>query len=135
MGSRMQSTVGCFPELCFLQFSAAQVLVGSRKQFINNFVFQNWACTAGFNNNNKNNDADNNSYVTKYNNKTCALAQVKELVKKEVERSDADQRRSSAIITDYKAICTQLSTRLEAEHQRHLQQVEDIKVSSHLIFL
>ena len=28
MGSRMQSTVGCFPELCFLQFSVLQVLVG-----------------------------------------------------------------------------------------------------------
>ena len=28
MGSRVQSTVGCFPELCFLQFSVEQVLVG-----------------------------------------------------------------------------------------------------------
>ena len=27
MGSRMQSTVGCFPEFCFLQFSVAQALV------------------------------------------------------------------------------------------------------------
>ena len=27
MGSRMQSTLGRFPELCFLQFSVAQVLV------------------------------------------------------------------------------------------------------------
>ena len=35
MGSKVQSTVGCFPELCFLQFSVAQVLVGFRKQFIN----------------------------------------------------------------------------------------------------
>ena len=40
MGSRVQSwLVGCFPELCFLQFSVAPVLVGLRKQFINNFVF------------------------------------------------------------------------------------------------
>ena len=39
MGSREQSTVGCLPELCFLQFSVAQVLVGLRKQFINNFFF------------------------------------------------------------------------------------------------
>ena len=30
--SRVQSTVGCFPELCF-QFSVAQVIVGLRKQF------------------------------------------------------------------------------------------------------
>ena len=34
-----QSTVGCFPELCFLQFSVAHVLVVLRKQFINNVVF------------------------------------------------------------------------------------------------
>ena len=54
MGSKMQSTVGCFPELCFLQFSVAQVLMGLRKQFMNNFVFPTWACAAGFNNNNNN---------------------------------------------------------------------------------
>ena len=52
MSSREQSTVGCFPELCFLQFSVVQVLVGLRKQFINNFVFSTWACAAGFHNNN-----------------------------------------------------------------------------------
>ena len=51
----VQSTVGCFPELCFLQFSVVHVLVGSRKQFIKNFVFHTWACTAGLNNNNNNN--------------------------------------------------------------------------------
>ena len=37
-------------------FSMAQVLVGLRKQFINNFVFSTWACAAGFNNNNNNNN-------------------------------------------------------------------------------
>ena len=52
MGSRVQSSVGCFHELCFLQFSVAQVLVGLRKEFINNFVFPAWVCAAGFNNNN-----------------------------------------------------------------------------------
>ena len=52
MGSRVQSTVGCFPELCFLQFSVVQVLVGLRKQFINNFVFPTLVYAAGFNNNN-----------------------------------------------------------------------------------
>ena len=51
-GSRVQSTVGCFPELCFLQFALTQVLVGLRKQLMNNFVFPTWACDAGFNNNN-----------------------------------------------------------------------------------
>ena len=39
----------CFPELCFLPFSVAQVLVGLRKQFTNNFVFPTWASAAGFN--------------------------------------------------------------------------------------
>ena len=53
MDSRVQSTVGCFPELCFLQFSVAHVLVGLRMQFINNFVFPAWAGAAGFNNNSK----------------------------------------------------------------------------------
>ena len=43
MGSWVQLTVRCFPELCFLLFSVAQVLVGLRKQFINNFVFHTWA--------------------------------------------------------------------------------------------
>ena len=38
MGLREQSTVGCFHEFV-LQFSVAQVLVGLRMQFINNFVF------------------------------------------------------------------------------------------------
>ena len=51
MGSRVQSTVFCFPELCFLQFSVAQV--GLRKQLINNFIFPAWA--ADFNNHNNNN--------------------------------------------------------------------------------
>ena len=51
----VQSIVYCFPELCFLAFSVAQVLVGLREQLINNFVFHTWACAAGFNDNNSNN--------------------------------------------------------------------------------
>ena len=51
IGSRVQSTVGCFPDLYFIQFSMAQVLVKLLKQFINNFVFPTWACAVGFNNN------------------------------------------------------------------------------------
>ena len=39
MGSRVQSTVGYFPELCFFQFTVAHVLMGLRKQFISNIVF------------------------------------------------------------------------------------------------
>ena len=39
MGSWVQLTVGCFPELCFLQFSVAQVLVGLVKQFLTTLFF------------------------------------------------------------------------------------------------
>ena len=52
MGSRVESTVGYFSMLCFLQFSVEQVLVGLRKQFINRFLSPASACAAGFNNNN-----------------------------------------------------------------------------------
>ena len=51
MGSRVQSTVDCFPELLFLQISVEQALVGFLKQFINNFIFPTLACVALFNNN------------------------------------------------------------------------------------
>ena len=51
MGLREQSIVGCFPEFVF-QFSVVQLLVGLRKQFINNFDFPTSACATGFNNNN-----------------------------------------------------------------------------------
>ena len=47
----LESTVGCFPELCFLQFSVAQVFVGLRKKIINDCAFPSWACAAVFNNN------------------------------------------------------------------------------------
>ena len=52
MGLRVQSTVGCFPELWFFYFSVAQGFEGLRKQFINNFVFLTRVCAADFNNNN-----------------------------------------------------------------------------------
>ena len=52
MGLLEQSTLGCFPELCFPKFSVAQVLVGLRKQLMNNDVLPTRACAAGFDNNN-----------------------------------------------------------------------------------
>ena len=63
MDSRVQSTVGCFPELCFLHFPVALVLVGLRKQFINNFVYPTRACAAVFNNNNNSNSNNKNSLL------------------------------------------------------------------------
>ena len=50
MGLREQSTVGCFPELCFLQVSVARCLFGSES----NCWVPTWACAAGFDNNNNN---------------------------------------------------------------------------------
>ena len=41
MGLREQSIVGGFPEFVF-KFFEAQVLVGLRKQFINNFIYPTW---------------------------------------------------------------------------------------------
>ena len=49
MGLREQSISSL--SLLF-SFSAAQVLVGLRMQFIKKIVFHSWACAAGFNNNN-----------------------------------------------------------------------------------
>ena len=54
-------TVECFPELCFLQFSVVQVLVGLQKQLIKNVVFPTWACAAGFNNNSAKGDISQSS--------------------------------------------------------------------------
>ena len=48
---RVQSTVGCFPELWVLEFSVEQVLVGLRMPSINIFVFSALACAPSFNNN------------------------------------------------------------------------------------
>ena len=52
MGLRDQLIVGCFPQFVF-SFSAAQVLVELRKQFINNLFFPIRVCAVGFSNNNE----------------------------------------------------------------------------------
>ena len=46
-----------FPEFVF-QFSVEQVLLGLRKQLMNNFVFPTRACAVGFNKNNNNNNVE-----------------------------------------------------------------------------
>ena len=58
MGLREQSTV-CFISEFVFKLSVEQVLVGLRKQFINNSDFHTLACAAGFNNNNNNNNNNN----------------------------------------------------------------------------
>ena len=52
MGSRVQSTVIGFPEMCFLQFSQVQVLVGVTKAIYKQLCLCTWARAGGFNNNN-----------------------------------------------------------------------------------
>ncbi|XP_018012859.1 rab GTPase-activating protein 1 [Hyalella azteca] len=54
-------------------------------------------------------------------------SQVKEMLKREVERSDKEQQRSAAIVTEYKNICSQLSQRLDNERCQHLLAIENIK--------
>ena len=66
MGLRVQSTVSCFPELCFLQFPVTHALVGLRKQFINNFVFPTFARATGFNKKFNNNCAVLNNVTDKF---------------------------------------------------------------------
>ena len=55
MSLRNQSKVGCFSELCFLQYSVAQMLVGLQNQFENHFCFYTWDCSTCINNNNDDN--------------------------------------------------------------------------------
>ena len=51
MGSWVQSTTGCFPELFFLQFFMAQVLVGWRTKIYEQLCFLTCTYAAGFYNN------------------------------------------------------------------------------------
>ena len=58
------------------------------------------------------------------------MLQVKELLKKEVEQSDGEQARSAAIVAEYKTICSQLSQRIDSEHQQHQQQMQQLRVGN-----
>ena len=61
-GSREQSIVGCFHELCFSVFR------GAGTYGVAKFVFPTWALAAGFNNNNNNNNNQDLNFntITKY---------------------------------------------------------------------
>ena len=62
VGLRAQSIMVASLRYVF-QFSVAQMSLGLRKQFINNFIFPTWACDAGFNNNNNNNNSNSNNKI------------------------------------------------------------------------
>ncbi|KAK4318251.1 hypothetical protein Pmani_010736 [Petrolisthes manimaculis] len=53
--------------------------------------------------------------------------QVKELLKREVEKGDQEAKRNSAIIADYKNICSQLSERLDKEQAANAQTINSYK--------
>ncbi|XP_008310244.1 rab GTPase-activating protein 1-like [Cynoglossus semilaevis] len=62
-------------------------------------------------------------------------AMLKEVFRKELEKTEQDLKRSSGIITDYKQICSQLTNRLEEQQSSHREELDSIrntvKVCSH----
>lgn len=58
--------------------------------------------------------------------------QVKELLKREVEKGDQEAKRNSAIIADYKNICSQLSERLDKEQAANAQTINSYKVCTYI---
>ena len=58
------------------------------------------------------------------------LVQVKELLKREVEKGDIETQSKSAIIADYKNICSQLSERLDKEQAANAKTINMYKVST-----
>ncbi|XP_066962348.1 rab GTPase-activating protein 1-like isoform X3 [Macrobrachium rosenbergii] len=54
--------------------------------------------------------------------------QVKELLKREVDKGDIESQRNLAIIADYKKICSQLSERLDKEQAANAQTINMYKV-------
>ena len=61
------------------------------------------------------------------------VVQVKELLKREVEKGDIETQSKSAIIADYKNICSQLSERLDKEQAANARTINMYKVSSLVI--
>lgn len=54
--------------------------------------------------------------------------QVKEMLKREVEKGDVESQRNGAIIADYKKICSQLSERLDKEQAANVKTINMYKV-------
>lgn len=60
--------------------------------------------------------------------------QVKELLKREVEKGDQEAKRNTAIIADYKNICSQLSDRLDKEQAANAQTINSYKVCTYITY-
>ncbi|XP_054652781.1 rab GTPase-activating protein 1-like [Dunckerocampus dactyliophorus] len=54
-------------------------------------------------------------------------AMLKEVLRRELERAEQEVKKSSGIITDYKQICCQLTSRLERQQEAHSQEVLSLK--------
>nr|XP_020469624.1 rab GTPase-activating protein 1-like [Monopterus albus] len=54
-------------------------------------------------------------------------AAIKEVLRRELEKTDQGLRRSSGIIADYKQICSQLTNRLERQQAAHREELDLLK--------
>uniref|UniRef100_UPI00398F0821 rab GTPase-activating protein 1-like isoform X7 n=1 Tax=Pristiophorus japonicus TaxID=55135 RepID=UPI00398F0821 len=54
-------------------------------------------------------------------------AQIKEVFRRELEKAESEVRKTSAIISEYKQICSQLSTRLEKQQAASKEELEMVK--------
>uniref|UniRef100_A0A3B3U3R7 Rab GTPase-activating protein 1-like, isoform 10 n=1 Tax=Poecilia latipinna TaxID=48699 RepID=A0A3B3U3R7_9TELE len=57
-------------------------------------------------------------------------AMLKEVFRRELERAEQEIKRSSGIISDYKQICSQLTSRLERQEAAHREELDALKVKS-----
>uniref|UniRef100_A0A3P9P0G3 RAB GTPase activating protein 1-like 2 n=1 Tax=Poecilia reticulata TaxID=8081 RepID=A0A3P9P0G3_POERE len=55
---------------------------------------------------------------------------LKEVFRRELERAEQEIKRSSGIISDYKQICSQLTSRLERQEAAHREELDALKVKS-----
>uniref|UniRef100_A0A3B3U3S3 Rab GTPase-activating protein 1-like, isoform 10 n=1 Tax=Poecilia latipinna TaxID=48699 RepID=A0A3B3U3S3_9TELE len=60
-------------------------------------------------------------------------AMLKEVFRRELERAEQEIKRSSGIISDYKQICSQLTSRLERQEAAHREELDALKVSAPLL--
>ncbi|XP_078263593.1 rab GTPase-activating protein 1-like isoform X4 [Rhinoraja longicauda] len=54
-------------------------------------------------------------------------AQIKEVFRRELEKAESEVKKTSAIISEYKQICSQLSTRLEKQQAASKEELELVK--------
>uniref|UniRef100_A0A3P9P0F5 RAB GTPase activating protein 1-like 2 n=1 Tax=Poecilia reticulata TaxID=8081 RepID=A0A3P9P0F5_POERE len=55
---------------------------------------------------------------------------LKEVFRRELERAEQEIKRSSGIISDYKQICSQLTSRLERQEAAHREELDALKVKA-----